>query len=49
MMYLLLENNILKGQHVAIIFGGVVGFLRTRTKTSGFGYDRRDNILKANT
>ena len=35
MMYLLLENNILKGQHVAIIFGCVVGFLRTRKKRPG--------------
>ena len=42
MMYLILENNILEGQHVAIIFGGVVGFLRTRTFSSGFGYDPRD-------
>ena len=41
-MYLRLDNNILKGQHVEKIFGGVVGLLQTQTKTSGFDYDRRD-------
>ena len=36
----------LKGQYVAMIFGGVVEFLRTQTKTSRFGYDRRDSGQK---
>ena len=44
-MYFLLENNILKGQHAAIIFSGVAGFLRSRTKTSAFVKDSRDNSL----
>ena len=43
-MYLPLENNISEGPHVAIIFDGVAGLLRTQTKTSGCGCDPRDTF-----
>lgn len=45
-MYLLLKCNILEGQHAAIIFGGVMGLLRTRTMIlSGCGYDPTGDTL----
>ena len=45
LVYLLLENNKLGGQHGAAIFGGVVGFLRTRTILPGCSYDPRDSTM----
>lgn len=40
-MHLLLDINILEGQHGAIVFGGV-GLLRTWTILSRCSYDPRD-------